>query len=114
MRPGPLEIILIITVIIAVAVIARILRTGRGAARANEGPTTDVTASPPGESRMHGFFNGTGFALIVAGVVALVAAVSLFRWLLQSYLWAFVLIAIGSYTGTSLQKKKVMTPCSLL
>ena len=106
MRPGLLEIILITAIIIAVAVIARVIRTGRGAPRPNEGSTTDITASPPKKNRMRGFFNGTGIILIFAGIAALIAAVSLFRWLLQSYLWALILIAIGLILVLLSRKKR--------
>jgi len=95
MRLGPLEIILIVVVIIAVAVIARIIRTGRGAAGQNGASTSDVTASPPGKNRVWGFFNRTGIVLVIAGIAGLIAAASLFRWVLQSYLWASILIAVG-------------------
>jgi len=95
MRLGPLEIILIVVVIIAVAVIARIIRTGRGAAGENEAPTSDVTANPLGKNRLWGFFNRTGIVLVIAGIAGLIAAASLFRWVLQSYLWASILITVG-------------------
>jgi hypothetical protein len=95
MRAGPLEIVLIIAVVIAVVVIARIIRTGRAAARSGGNPPTDITAGPTGENRLWVFLNRTGIVLIVAGIAALIAAVSFFRWVLQSYLWAVILIAVG-------------------
>ncbi len=95
MRPGPLEIVLIIAVIIAVAVIARIIRTGRGATGQKEASTSDATTNSPGKSRFWGFFNRTGIVLVIAGIAGLIAAASLFRWVLQSYLWASILITVG-------------------
>lgn len=95
MRAGPLEIILIVAVVIAVAVIARIIRTGRGAARQKNITASEASTSQPVKNRLWSFFNRTGIVLIVAGIAALIAAVSLFRWVLQSYLWAFILIALG-------------------
>ena len=86
MRPGPLEIVLIIVVVICIALIARIVRpVGRSSAG-------DERKSPP---RAKGFLNKAGIALIIVGIVVLAAAASLFRWVLQSYLWATILIASG-------------------
>jgi len=106
MRPGPLEIILIIVVIIAVAVIARIIRTGRGATGQKEASTSDVTATPAGKNRLWGFFNKTGTVLVIAGIAGLIAAASLFRWVLQSYLWASILIAVGFILVLLSRKKR--------
>jgi len=96
MRLGPLEIVLIIVVVIAVAVIARIVCTGRGIAKRNEATTSEATTSQPERNRLWGYLNGTGIVMIVAGIAALIAAVSLFRLVLQSYLWAFILMAAGT------------------
>lgn len=95
MRPGPLEIALIIAVVIAVAVIARIIRTGGTAAKSGGNSSTDIAPAPPGKNRLWAFFNRTGIVLILAGIAGLIAAVSLFRWVLQSYLWAVILIVVG-------------------
>lgn len=91
MRIGPLEIALIIAVIIAIAIIARVVRTGSKSAGQK------ATVSQPGGNigRLYGFFNRTGIVLIIAGTITLIAAASLFRWILQSYLWASLIIAIG-------------------
>jgi hypothetical protein len=88
MRLGPLEIILIIVVVIFVTLIARILGPRRRPAPASRGG-----AGPPGRAR--GFLYRTGVALIIGGAVALAAVAGLFRWVLQGYLWALVIIAGG-------------------
>jgi Na+/H+ antiporter NhaD/arsenite permease-like protein len=97
MKPGPLEIILIIVVVIAVAVIVRIAGAGRRATQRSTPSDTDTTADPYRQktSRARGFLNKSGLALILAGIIGLLAAVSLFRWILQSYLWAVIIIVIG-------------------
>ena len=96
MRPGPLEIILIIVIIIAAAVLARIFR-GRRIARQSQDSAEEADAGAtdgraPGPRRI---FRRTGIAGIIAGVILLIASVSMFRWAFHSYLWAFVIMAIG-------------------
>jgi hypothetical protein len=96
MRLGPLEIILIIAVIIAIAVIARIARS-RGSATSRERPKDrDAAARSEGNpGRVQGLLNKTGIVLVIGGAAAFIAAVSLFRMVLQGYLWAFILVAVG-------------------
>ena len=97
MRLGPLEIILIIVVVIAVAVIARIARSNNRTGGQKETATTNNAGHTPGvrSNRVWDFLNRTGVVLLVGGVAAFIAAVSFFRMVLQSYLWAFILAAVG-------------------
>jgi hypothetical protein len=98
MRPGPLEIVLIIVVVICIALIARIVRpAGRSSA------AHDERKSP---QRAGGFLNKAGIALIIGGIVVLAAAASLFRWVLQSYLWAIILIAGGTIMVLLARRKR--------
>ncbi len=108
MRLGPLEIVLIIAVIIAIAVIARIVRRKDKATGQEESATTDVTVKHPGSAskRVWDFLNRTGIVLVVGGVAAFIAAVSLFRMVLQSYLWAFILMAVGLILVLYSRKKR--------
>jgi hypothetical protein len=94
MRPGPLEIVLIIVIITAAAVIARIARGGKRPAA----PSTPDAPAEKYENRtdkIRAYFNRTGIALVIIGILALLAAASFFRWVLQSYLWSTILIAVG-------------------
>jgi hypothetical protein len=97
MKPGLLEIVLVILVVIAIAVIARIAGSRRTGARNKESATADTSAKRTGKAtnRIWSFLNKTGIVLIIGGAAALIAAVSLFRMVLQSYLWAFILFAVG-------------------
>ncbi len=104
MRLGPLEIVLIIAVIIAVAVIARIIRTGRAAGQGKSNP--EAPTNQPESNRLWGFLNRTGIVMVVAGVATLIAAVGLFRWVLQSYLWAVIIMAIGFILVLFARKKR--------
>jgi len=93
MRLGPLEIVFIIVIIIAAAVITRIIRTGRGAARQNE--ESSVKPLERKTKRPRNFFRRTGIAFVLTGIVVFLAGISMFRWALQSYMWSFIIIAIG-------------------
>jgi hypothetical protein len=90
---GPLEIVLIIAVIIIIAVIARLVRMGRAAV-------------PPAKGKTASYLNGSGITLVIIGIITLVAAVSLFRWVLQGYLWAVALIALGIMLIVLSRKKR--------
>ncbi|MBA7657482.1 hypothetical protein ES703_65420 [subsurface metagenome] len=108
MRFGPLEIILIIVVIIAVAVIARIIRTSSGTSESNKDTTTDVTTTPTGDNsgKLRSLFNRTGIALIIGGIVFLLAAAAMFRYAFQSYALSFIIIAVGFIIVFLLRRKR--------
>jgi hypothetical protein len=91
MRIGPLEIVLIIVVVIAAALIARLSRPGRVPAPRDPGDKPGATS--PGA---RGIIKKTGIIIIIGGLIILAAAAGLFRWALQGYLWALVLIAGGT------------------
>ena len=93
MRPGPLEIVLIIFIIIAAAVIARMVRTGRRRDGEKGAAAPEKTGGNP--DRFYWLFNRTGIGLTIVGFLAMVAAFGMFRWALRSYLWAILVIAIG-------------------
>jgi hypothetical protein len=95
MKPGPLEIILIIVVIIVVAIIARIVRGGRIAREASSSRDTPAATGKATTGKIWSYLNRTGIAMVIVGFIALVTAVSFFRWVLQSYLWGVVVIALG-------------------
>jgi hypothetical protein len=97
MRLGPLEIVLIIAVIIAIAVIARIARRRDGTAvRKGSASRDNAEKRSEGNSgRIWGFLNRTGIVLVIGGIAAFIAVASLFRMVLQGYLWAFILVAAG-------------------
>lgn len=101
-----LEIVLIIVVIIIIAVIARIVRMGRGAAVQNAGTNKDTTAGPPEKGLTASYLNRSGITLVIIGVITLIIAASLFRWVLQGYLWAFILIALGVMLVVLSRKKR--------
>ncbi len=103
---SPLEIVLIIAVIIIIALIARIVRTGRAAAGQNPAPNLDTATSPPEKNRTASYLNRGGITMVIIGIIALVAAASLFRWVLQGYLWAFILITLGVMLVVLSRKKR--------
>lgn len=97
MRPGPLEIAIIIIVIIAIAVIARIFRYNHGTAKQNEVPSADIHVKPDEErvSSTRNFFRRVGLAFILTGAIILLAGISMFSWALQGYWWSFIIVTIG-------------------
>ena len=97
MRPGPLEIIIIIIVIIAVAVIARIIRFNRGRTNQHGVSSVGISVKSAGEriGRTRSLFRKVGLAFVLTGIVLLLAGISMFRWALQSYLWSFIIVAVG-------------------
>ena len=97
MRPGPLEIIIILLVIMVIVMITRIIRTGQGKVRQNE----ESSVAIPGKlvrgkkNRAHSFLRRLGVAFVMVGGLLLLAGIIMFRWAFQSYSWAFVLVAVG-------------------
>ncbi|OGO32488.1 MAG: hypothetical protein A2Z29_06705 [Chloroflexi bacterium RBG_16_56_11] len=89
MKIGLLEIVLIIAVVIALALVTRVVRMGNNLAPAK------TTASGNGSIQKRNPLTWTGVILIVAGIIGLAAAASLFRLILQSYLWSLLIIAAG-------------------
>ena len=92
MKIGWLEIVLIIFVVIAVVVIARIIRPGRIASQQSNNTRPGTGNST---NRRSGILKRTGIALIAAGGIALIAGVSMLRWVLHNYVLAAILIACG-------------------
>ncbi|MFC1970488.1 hypothetical protein ACFLV0_00910 [Chloroflexota bacterium] len=103
MKPGLQEIILIIVIITAAAVITRIIQTGRGSARRNKASSANSTAIKPG---LHRFLSRAGWTSIIAGILLLLAAISMFKWAFQSYLLASIIIAIGCIIVFLSRKKR--------
>lgn len=97
MKIGWLEIVLIIFVLIAMAVIARIIRPGRIASRNddNQGTDTDKRPADNKTDRRSNLLARTGIALIAAGGIALIAGVSMLQWVLHNYVLSIVLIICG-------------------
>lgn len=97
MRLGLLEIIIIIIVIIALIIIARVSRVKKDANRQSRESLTEMSRWKAEEktSNMRRNLRKVGIAAISAGVILALAGVSLFRWALQSYIWAFIIVAMG-------------------
>jgi Ca2+/Na+ antiporter len=103
---SPLEIVLIIVVVLLIAFVARLVRTGCGAAGPKPAADQDTAACPPRNNRTASYLNRSGITLVIIGIIALIAAASLFRWVLQGYLWAFILIALGVMMVVLSRKKR--------
>ena len=93
---SPLEIILIIVVVIILALTVRIVRMGRVPARQSIKANKDTSGKATAKHKTASYLNRSGITLVITGIVAFIAAAGLFRWALQGYLWAFILIALGA------------------
>jgi hypothetical protein len=97
MRIGVLEIVVIIIIIIAIVLIARVVRTGpKDADQARTSPT-DITSLYAKEKSgwMRNRSRRLGIAFIVAGILFALAGISMFKWAVQGYVWAFVAMGVG-------------------
>ena len=97
MRLGTLEIIIIIIVIVVIALITRILRVNRDADAQSKKTPTEVPYWQIKErkSKTRSYLKRVGVALTLAGLMLALAGISMFKWALQSYMWSFVIAAIG-------------------
>jgi hypothetical protein len=95
MRLGIPEIVTILVVLIAIVVSARILRA-HPARRSNDSSVATTTRQASKKTpRIWRYLRRAGIALVIAGAVFLFAAIGMFRWAFQSYLWSFILVVIG-------------------
>ena len=99
MRIGVLEIVVIIVIIIAIVLIARITRAKPKDAGQNKTSPTDITSlyAKDRSGRMRNHSKRLGIAFVVAGVLFALAGISMFRWAVQGYVWAFVAMGIGFF-----------------
>jgi hypothetical protein len=108
MKIGWIEIVLIIFVVIAVAIIARIIRPGRIASQQSDNAESNTAAVSTGNRAMKrsGIMTRTGIALIAAGGIALIAGASMLKWVLHNYIISVVLIACGLIIFVISRRKK--------
>jgi hypothetical protein len=92
---GVLEIVVIIAVIIAIVIIARIARPKRKETAGNETSSTDIVPRQAKEGAARNRSRKLGLAFVVAGAIFALAGISMFKWAVQGYVWAFVSMGIG-------------------
>jgi len=107
MRIGIPEVVIILIVLIAIAISARMFRTSSGSTKkGNHGsadvPVRRVNGRAP---RTWSYFRRIGTAFILVGAVLLFAGIGMLRWAFQSYMWAFIMVAIG-FVMVLLSRKK--------
>ena len=96
MRPGLLEIAIILIVITLILVVTRIIRAERHTADKSE--TSDEISIGQGTERSgkaRQRLRAAGIIFLIIGVISLLAGISLFKWAYWSFLWSFTAIAIG-------------------
>ena len=95
MRLGPLEIGLIILVVLLILVVTRMVRAGHHADQENKisgGIQEGKANEKAGRGRR---LRILGIISILVGIILLSAGISLFKWVFWSYLWSFIVMAIG-------------------
>jgi di/tricarboxylate transporter len=97
MRPGPLEIIIIIVVITAIALITRSFRSNRDADTQNKKSSTGIRAwqGKVRTNRARRYAKRSGMVFIIAGIIVLLAGITILRWAFQTYVWSLIIVAIG-------------------
>jgi len=95
MRLGIPEIVTILVVLMAIAISARIFRVGT--ARQSNDSSVETTTRQVNKKtpQIWRYLRRAGIALVLVGAVFLFAAIGMFRWAFQSYIWSFVLVIIG-------------------
>jgi len=91
MRPGLLEIGVIILVVIIIYAATRVSRGGENDAKKVGKQQDNGKAGRGGKPRL----KITGIALLVIGVIILIASFSLIKWIFWGNVWAFIILAIG-------------------
>jgi uncharacterized membrane protein len=95
--PGPIEIVIIIAVIMALALVTRIFRAKWLA-------TEDRKDSPAGTSPRQGKvrerrsrrqIKRLGIILTLVGIILLIIGISMFKWAFQTYIWSCLVAAVG-------------------
>ena len=89
MHIGIHEISLIIIVLIALAIVARMFRAKPGS------DTSSHRQGSEGTGRIRRLFRRTGIAFILVGAILLFSGIGLLKWAFQSYVWSLAMLVIG-------------------
>jgi len=98
MRIGPFEIVLVIIILLVGLLVVRMAGAARNirsdskaSSIQNQGKITKKisTRSTRRYARL------AGISLIIIGIILLLSGVSLFKWVMWSYTWFFILVAAG-------------------
>lgn len=100
MRPSLLEIIISVLVLLIVLVAVRIIGAGRPSrvrdAAKGKKSSLEIPERQVEQSSRKGLqIKLAGIVFILLSILLLLAGMSMFKWVLKSYLWAFILLAIG-------------------
>ena len=97
MRIGPLEIRVIIIIILAILLVARIVRARSYDTERSKETPTDIVAGGAKDNpgRIQSYLKKLGIAFLVAGILSALAGASMFRMAVQGYAWAFGAVTIG-------------------
>ena len=91
MRPGLLEIGVVILIVLIIYAATRVSRGGDNDAKKAKEQQDNGKAGGRGKPRL----KIAGIALLVIGVIILIASFSLVKWIFWGNVWAFIILAIG-------------------
>ena len=100
MRLSLLEIIIIVLVLLTVLVAVRIIGAGRSSQVKDTAKGKKYSLEIPGRQVEQSSRKGlqiklAGVVFILVSILLVLAGMSMFKWVLKSYLWSFILLAIG-------------------
>ena len=95
--PGPIEIVIIIAVITALALVTRIFRAKRLATEDRKDSSAEISPrqGKVRKKRSRRRIKRLGITLTLVGIIVLVIGISLFRWAFQTYMWSGIVVAVG-------------------
>ena len=107
MRLGLLEIAVILIVLVAIVVSARMLRANPSSAKQsnNSSVKTRKRLVNGRTRRIWSHLSRAGIVFILIGAIFLFASIGMFKWAFQSYAWSFIILAIG-FAMVFLSRKK--------
>jgi sugar phosphate permease len=94
MRLGFSEVITILVVLCVIVVIARMFRGSHSPSKKSDNGSSRNTRYEK-TSSIWSRLRRVGIAFILAGAVFLFAAIGMFKWAFQSYMWSFIAVIIG-------------------
>lgn len=97
MRIGTTEIIIIVIVIIALVIITRVIRLKDSSNQKHSRKSQDNNNQPERQqkTKFQAYVKRTGIVSIIASILLALSIVSIFKWAIQSYFWALILLVLG-------------------
>jgi hypothetical protein len=98
MKIGPFEIVIIIVVLLVGLLVVRMAGAARNiknGSKASSIPNQGNNSRKVSTRSKRQYIGLAGIGLIIIGILLLLSGVSLFKWVMWSYSWFFILVAAG-------------------